>query len=79
MQLPTASVSSLNIFAHIPCADVWLFQDPGSSGEALTQRLMRLRKELVAEGHLVPPAPQKPGGPIEDVAVRGFVRAHPDR
>lgn len=67
------------MFPHIPCADVWSLQDPGSSGEAITQRLMRLRKELVAEGHLVPPVAQKPGGPIEDAAVRGLVRAHPDR
>ncbi|KAJ4409968.1 hypothetical protein N0V82_009370 [Gnomoniopsis sp. IMI 355080] len=52
---------------------------PGSSGEAITQRLMRMRKELIAEGHLVPPYPQKPGGPVEDMAVRGLVRANPER
>ena len=45
---------------------------PGSSGAAITQHLTRLRRELVAEGHLVPPLPQS-RGPV-DSGIRGYVR-----
>ncbi|KAG6029050.1 hypothetical protein E4U41_000501 [Claviceps citrina] len=46
---------------------------PGSSGQAVCQHINRLRRELVAEGHLVPPLPQKSGTycPPE---IRGFTR-----
>lgn len=48
--------------------------DPGSSPAAVEQYLRRIRRDLMAEGHMVPPIPQKPGGPVQDPAVRGFVR-----
>lgn len=44
---------------------------PGSSGAAVTQYLVRLRRELVAEGHLVPPLPQVKG---LDSSIRGYIR-----
>ncbi|KAJ3479960.1 hypothetical protein NLG97_g8185 [Lecanicillium saksenae] len=52
---------------------------PGSSGAAVVQHLNRVRKELVREGHLVPPICQKPSANSNvDPAVRGYVRLHPD-
>lgn len=39
------------------------------------QHLNRLRKELIAEGHLVPPLPCRPGmGETSDPEIRGYVR-----
>ncbi|KAG6004120.1 hypothetical protein E4U21_001391 [Claviceps maximensis] len=46
---------------------------PGSSGQAVCQHIHRLRRELVAEGHLVPPSPQKPGSSV-DPDIRGYTR-----
>lgn len=48
---------------------------PGSTGAAVSQHLGRLRRELTAEGHLVPPMLQRPGisGAV-DPDIRGFVR-----
>ncbi|KAJ6783728.1 hypothetical protein PWT90_05478 [Aphanocladium album] len=52
---------------------------PGSSGAAVVQHLNRVRKELIREGHLVPPVCQKPSSNSSvDPAVRGYVRLHPD-
>ncbi|KAF7542860.1 hypothetical protein G7Z17_g11215 [Cylindrodendrum hubeiense] len=48
---------------------------PGSTGAAVSQHLGRLRRELTAEGHLVPPMLQRPGvGGAVDPDIRGFVR-----
>ncbi|PNP37887.1 hypothetical protein TGAMA5MH_10228 [Trichoderma gamsii] len=48
---------------------------PGSSGAAALQHVHRLRKELLAEGHMVPPPAQKasPLAPF-DPSIRGYVR-----
>ncbi|KAH6610235.1 hypothetical protein Trco_000255 [Trichoderma cornu-damae] len=48
---------------------------PGSSGAAVLQHVNRLRKELLSEGHLVPPPAQKasPATPF-DPSIRGYVR-----
>lgn len=48
---------------------------PGSSGAAVVQHVHRLRKELLAEGHMVPPPAQKasPLAPF-DPSIRGYVR-----
>lgn len=46
---------------------------PGSSGTAVQQHLNRMRKDLVAEGHLVPP-PFNKAKPA-DPSIRGFMRA----
>ncbi|KAM0465159.1 hypothetical protein ACHAPV_002154 [Trichoderma viride] len=48
---------------------------PGSSGAAVLQHVNRLRKELLAEGHMVPPPAQKasPLAPF-DPSIRGYVR-----
>ncbi|VUC23352.1 unnamed protein product [Clonostachys rosea] len=54
---------------------------PGSSGAAIVQHLNRIRRELVAKGHLVPPATSRNGAiPPEstDPTVRGFVRKDMD-
>ncbi|EGX93189.1 hypothetical protein CCM_04561 [Cordyceps militaris CM01] len=52
---------------------------PGSSGAAVVQHLNRVRKELIREGHLVPPVCQKPSsGSGVDPGIRGFVRLDPD-
>ena len=52
---------------------------PGSSGAAIMQHLNRLRKELITEGHLVPPVPQRPGhGETPSAEIRGFIRADMD-
>ncbi|ROT43541.1 hypothetical protein SODALDRAFT_41697 [Sodiomyces alkalinus F11] len=48
---------------------------PGSSESAITQHLNRLRPTLLAEGHLIPPAPSRPGSvSAEDLIYRGFIR-----
>lgn len=48
---------------------------PGSSGAAVVQHLGRLRRELVAEGHLVPPMACRPGvKDNQDPEIRGFIR-----
>lgn len=49
---------------------------PGATGEALIQRTDRLRKELIAEGHLVPPKAGKKGTNL-DAKIRGHVRKYP--
>lgn len=48
---------------------------PGSSGQAILQHVNKLRKELLAEGHMVPPPAHKnsPSTPY-DPTVRGYVR-----
>ncbi|KFH41628.1 hypothetical protein ACRE_076600 [Hapsidospora chrysogenum ATCC 11550] len=52
---------------------------PGSSGTAVMQHLNRLRKELIAEGHLVPPMPIRPAaGETSDQEIRGYVRLDMD-
>ncbi|KAI0125002.1 hypothetical protein BJ170DRAFT_696548 [Xylariales sp. AK1849] len=48
---------------------------PGLTGGALQQRVVRLRKELVAQGHLVPPKSGR--GSSVDLAIRGYVREFP--
>ncbi|CCE28257.1 related to RNA-binding protein cabeza [Claviceps purpurea 20.1] len=50
---------------------------PGSSGQAVCQHIHRLRRELVAEGHLVPPPPQKAGSFV-DPDIRGYTRQNVD-
>lgn len=48
---------------------------PGSSGAAIVQHLNRVRKELIREGHLVPPICQKPSSNSNvDPTIRGYVR-----
>ncbi|KAJ9149828.1 hypothetical protein NKR23_g3918 [Pleurostoma richardsiae] len=50
---------------------------PGSSGGAVLQHLNRVRHQLVAEGHLVPPICQKPGSRVQvDQNIRGYVRRY---
>ncbi|KAM3531789.1 hypothetical protein NHJ13051_000525 [Beauveria bassiana] len=52
---------------------------PGSSGAAVVQHLNRVRKELIREGHLVPPVCQKPSSTSGiDPNIRGFVRQDPN-
>ncbi|KAK3946306.1 hypothetical protein QBC46DRAFT_348892 [Diplogelasinospora grovesii] len=52
---------------------------PGSSGGAIQQHLNRLRANLIAEGHLVPPICQKPGSRVfVDSTIRGYVRKYPE-
>lgn len=52
---------------------------PGSSGAAIMQHLNRLRKELISEGHLVPPVPQRPGhGETLSAEIRGYIREDMD-
>ncbi|PNP50828.1 hypothetical protein THARTR1_08449 [Trichoderma harzianum] len=48
---------------------------PGSSGQAILQHVNRLRKEILAEGHMVPPPAHKssPSTPY-DPSIRGYVR-----
>ncbi|KXJ96992.1 hypothetical protein Micbo1qcDRAFT_211267 [Microdochium bolleyi] len=46
---------------------------PGLSGNALLQRFQRLRRELIAEGHLVPPIPGR-GNSNTDPEIRGYTR-----
>lgn len=48
---------------------------PGFSGNAMRQKLDRLRKELIAEGHLVPPDHTNPLDENGE-EFRGFVRAN---
>lgn len=40
--------------------------------------MTRLRQTLIAEGHMVPPVPHKPGGAKQDLTIRGFVRKFQD-
>ena len=50
---------------------------PGSTGGAILQHTQRLRANLIAEGHLVPPLLPKPGsGTWLDPEIRGYVRTH---
>jgi len=52
---------------------------PGSTGGAVVQHLNRLRANLIAEGHLVPPICQKPGSRVHvDPKIRGYLRKFPD-
>ncbi|KAG6011663.1 hypothetical protein E4U54_007964 [Claviceps lovelessii] len=50
---------------------------PGSSGQAVCQHIHRLRRELVAEGHLVPP-PLHKSGSFVDPQIRGYTRQNVD-
>ncbi|OAA43782.1 hypothetical protein NOR_04357 [Metarhizium rileyi] len=47
---------------------------PGSSGAAIIQHINRLRREVLAEGHLVPPLTQRTSTTPSDPNVRGYVR-----
>lgn len=48
---------------------------PGSSGAAIVQHMNRLRRELIREGHVVPPVCQKPGSKSKiDSNIRGYIR-----
>ncbi|KAG5952024.1 hypothetical protein E4U53_001796 [Claviceps sorghi] len=51
---------------------------PGSSGQAVCQHIHRLRRELVAEGHLVPPMPSQKSGSLIDPEIRGYTRQNVD-
>ncbi|KPM37200.1 hypothetical protein AK830_g9345 [Neonectria ditissima] len=51
---------------------------PGSTGAAVNQHLGRLRRELVAEGHLVPPTLPRPGGAPTSSDIRGYIRKDED-
>ncbi|KAG5926041.1 hypothetical protein E4U42_003704 [Claviceps africana] len=51
---------------------------PGSSGQAVCQHIHRLRRELVAEGHLVPPMPSQKSGSLFDPEIRGYTRQNVD-
>ncbi|KAK0634759.1 hypothetical protein B0T17DRAFT_649895 [Bombardia bombarda] len=51
---------------------------PGSTGGALIQYMNRMRGNLIAEGHLVPPVPQKPGSSSQPEKNRGYIRANTD-
>ena len=46
---------------------------PGSSGAAVVQHINRLRRELVAEGHLVPPLSNRTAVNA-DLNIRGYIR-----
>ncbi|CEJ80473.1 hypothetical protein VHEMI00653 [[Torrubiella] hemipterigena] len=46
---------------------------PGSSGTAIVQHLNRTRRELIAEGHLVPPMTHGAEA-TQDLNIRGFIR-----
>ncbi|KAM0250894.1 hypothetical protein ACHAQJ_008428 [Trichoderma viride] len=61
--------------ANIPWDAIAHRLHPGSSGAAVLQHVNRLRKELLAEGHLVPPPAQK-ASPLTpfDPSTRGYVR-----
>lgn len=52
---------------------------PGSSGAALLQHLNRVRRELLIEGHLVPPLAQKPSLAAQnrEPNLRGYIRKFP--
>lgn len=64
--------------ANIPWDTVAHRLHPGSSGAAVQQYLNRLRRELIAEGHLVPPPPTRPVAEAHDPSIRGYVRADLD-
>ncbi|KAK6075550.1 hypothetical protein SCUP515_05983 [Seiridium cupressi] len=49
---------------------------PGATGEALRQRFHRLRKEMIAEGHLVPPKAGKKRTNLNP-KIRGHIRKFP--
>ncbi|KAK5997111.1 hypothetical protein PT974_02463 [Cladobotryum mycophilum] len=52
---------------------------PGSSGAAIIQHINRLRRDLIAEGHLVPPIAQKTNSAAAlDPKIRGYVRRDMD-
>ncbi|KAH7157057.1 hypothetical protein EDB81DRAFT_855035 [Dactylonectria macrodidyma] len=63
---------------ELPWDQVAHSMNPGSSGNACTQHLVRLRKELIAEGHLVPPPPHRHGSSPIDRDIRGYVRKDQD-
>lgn len=69
-------VYELNRFdCSIPWNEIGHRLHPGFSGNALRQKLDRVRKELIAEGHLVPPEPSHPlDGDGEE--FRGLIRAN---
>lgn len=47
---------------------------PGSSGAAIIQHINRLRREVLVEGHLVPPLTQRSSATPNDPNLRGYVR-----
>lgn len=47
---------------------------PGSSGAAIIQHINRLRREVLVEGHLVPPLTQRSTATPNDPNLRGYVR-----
>ncbi|KAG8405398.1 hypothetical protein J3458_022055 [Metarhizium acridum] len=47
---------------------------PGSSGAAIIQHINRLRREVLVEGHLVPPLTQRSSATPADPNLRGYVR-----
>ncbi|KAF7559722.1 hypothetical protein G7046_g4436 [Stylonectria norvegica] len=51
---------------------------PGSSGASIQQHMNRMRKDLVAEGHLVPPPLLRPGAFTVGKEVRGYIRDQTD-
>lgn len=52
---------------------------PGSSGAALLQHLNRVRRDLLTEGHMVPPLAQKPSlaAQFREPNLRGYIRKFP--
>ncbi|KAI0008453.1 hypothetical protein F4779DRAFT_618554 [Xylariaceae sp. FL0662B] len=62
---------------RLPWAEVANRLSPGMTGAALVQKFSRMRNELIAEGHLVPPQPG-PGNSNVEPRIRGHVRAFPD-
>ncbi|KFA78359.1 hypothetical protein S40288_10984 [Stachybotrys chartarum IBT 40288] len=64
---------------QLPWVDVAHRLRPGSSGEAVTQHMARLRGELLNEGHVVPPKTGKGAdGASTDPMVRGYVKEQSD-
>ncbi|CAG8952106.1 hypothetical protein HYFRA_00000844 [Hymenoscyphus fraxineus] len=61
----------------LPWAKVVHRLSPGSSGQAALQHLMKSRKHLLREGHMVPPLPGKSGPISEHYNIRGYVRKTP--
>lgn len=65
---------------QIPWQEIAHRLHPGSSGASVQQHLNRVRAELIAEGHVVPPQANTKvaGAKRVDPAIRGFVRMFPD-
>lgn len=64
---------------HMPWDAIAHRLHPGSTGAAVAQHFNKVRQDLIAEGHVVPPVANKPGnGSSLDPEIRGYVRMHPD-